>query len=99
MLNVLKTEPHVRSAELSVSTKNGRKQVLITYEHSDANGRTSTVGFSSWTDSVGGYHEPLFATAMSGLSAVRGPPSDMGTGRIIRDWMNRCGVGAIAISL
>jgi len=98
MLNVLKSEPHVGSPELSVSFKDSRKQVTITYKYSDAKGQTSTIGFSSWAESVGGYPEPLFATQHSGMRAVGEPLDDMGTDQVVEDWKTRCAVGAVAIS-
>jgi len=99
MLKVLKTEPDVSSAEMSLSFKDGRKQVTVSYEHSGVDGRTSVIAFSSWTESVGGYYEPLFAAAISGVHAVGTALDDMGTVRVVADWKRQCGVESIVMSL
>ena len=90
MLNVLNTTPHAQSAALLV--ENGSP--VLEYEYPDHSGHLNTVRFGV----VGTYKNTAsFMAVIPGLFDGNTPPSDLRTGRIIREWESRCGVSANAL--
>ncbi len=92
MMKVLKTEPRVLSSELLVSTSDGWNQPVVKYEYSDDREGPTTVTIVARKERPGDESAIYFEGRFSGLFSGSGGPNTYGSGQIMEDWRNKCGM-------